>query len=212
MNPEPTPAPSTNVGIKFRMTMADGLVAVGALIILLFSWGRVVTIDGLDELKKLGLSDSDLHIPGTSLWSYLRPLGIFVILATLLLLASALVDVWWKRDEPKVGVNRHHLQVFLALFILIDIFGMGLSGGDGVSIGWGAIVQLLGALIATAGAILNHLGQLQNVLPIPTGGGSKPAPTYPATQYSPGQVPVQPTDPAAPTAQMPAQDPNSPNS
>jgi hypothetical protein len=212
MNPEPTGDPSANVGIKFRMTQADGLVAVGALIILLFSWGSVVSYNIPDALRRLGVSDSDLGLSGTSLWSYLRPLGIFVILAALILLATALIDVWWKRDEAKVGVNRHHLQVGLALFVLVDIFGMGLTGGDGVSMGWGAIVQLLGALIATAGAVLNHLNQLQTPLPIPVGGSSKPAPTYPATQYSPGQVPVQPTDPAAPTAQMPAQDPNNPNS
>ncbi len=201
MNPETTPAAPAPSGSKLSITLADALVAAGAVIILLFSWARVITFPGIDDLRRLGISGANL--PGLSLWSYARPLGIFVILATLLLLASALIDTWWKRDDAKVGLNRHHVQVGLALFVLVDVFGLGMSGGSGATIGWGGILQLLGALIATAGAVLNHFGQLQNALTVPnvTAGSSAPAAGYTAP------APAAPADPAAPTAQMPAQEP-----
>ncbi len=198
MNPEPTPATSARAGSTIAISLADLLVLAGTLIVLIFSGARTVSYAG---------SNGD----GLSLWgSAFRPLGIFVILATLLLLGTAVVDTWWKRDQAKVGLNRHHLQVGLALFVLVDIFGFCFWGGSGVGVGWGGILQLLGALVAAAGAVLNHFGQMQNTVAIPNA-TAKPAPTYPPAQYSPGQVSVQPTDPAAPTAQMPAQDPNNPN-
>src|SRR5262245_9961371 len=99
MTPEPTPATSARPGSTLAITLADLLVLAVTLIVLIFSGARTVSYTG---------SNGD----GLSLWgAAFRPLGIFVILATLLLLGTAVVDTWWKRDEAKVGLNRHHLQV-----------------------------------------------------------------------------------------------------
>ena len=206
MNPEPTPATPTQAGFKFSMTMADVLVASAPSSSCCSRWG---THGQLRHLGRPAPTRCLSHRPAGHAASGpdLRPLGIFVILATLLLLATALVDTWWKRDEAKVGVNRHHLQVGLALFVLVDIFGMGLSGGSGV-------VHRLGRHPPAARRARRHRGCGAEPLRPAADAigdpecGAKPAPTYPPAGYVPPQG--APVDPAAPTAQMPAQDPNNP--
>ena len=197
MNPDlpPTPAAAPS-GLYIRL--ADALVAAGALLILLFSWAPMVS-------PKLSVrSDPTFH---SSLWRWLSPLGLFVVLAVLLLLATAFLDTFWQRSKPLVGLHRHHVQVGLELFVIVDIFGMMLADpfasieglGSVLGVGWGGVMMLLFALIATAGAILNHFNMLQNPLSLP-----KPAP---AVGYPPAAAPI---DPAAggytpPTQSAPTQ-------
>jgi hypothetical protein len=215
MNPDPTPSAPAPAASKFGVTLADVLVAGGALIILLFSWGRVVSYRPLYQGPQ-GLVFAT-STSGPSLWSWLRPLGIFVILAALGLIATAAIDTWWKRDKQVVGLHRHHVQVGLALYALVTIFGMMLAGGAGVSVGWGGIIQFLGALVAATGAILNHFNLLQNKLELPAR-GAKPATYPPAGVYQTGYAappaqgyPAQAAPGYAPPAQSPAPaDPNMP--
>jgi hypothetical protein len=197
MNPDlpPTPAAAPS-GLYIRL--ADAIVAVGALIILLFSWAPVVSLD--DAYARLLSKDETVH---ASLYSYLSPLGIFVVLAVLLLIATAVLDTFWHRDKQLVGLHRHHVQVGLALFVLVDIFGMMLSdpssidGSTGVfGVGYGGVIMFLGALIATAGAVLNHFNMLQGPLSLP-----KPAP---AVSYPPAAGPgYAPPTQAATQADVP---------
>jgi hypothetical protein len=196
MNPDlpPTPAASPS-GLYIRL--ADALVAVGALLILLFSWAPMVTptISSRDDAR--------FH---SSLWSWLSPLGLFVVLAVLMLLATAVLDTFWHREKQLVGLHRHHVQVGLALFVLVDIFGMMLADpfssleglGNLLSVGWGGVMMLLFALIATAGAVLNHFNMLQNPLSLPK---SAPAVTYPpaAAPVDPAAGGYAPPTQAAPT-------------
>lgn len=188
----PAPVKPASSGVKFGVTMADLIVAGGAFFILLFSWAPVVDSKYGHLTFREGLGT------GVSLWSWLRPLGLFVILAALLLIATAAIETWWQRDKPMVGVHRHHVQVALALFCLVTIFGMGLADpyGGFVTIGWGAFPQLLGALAAAAGAVLNHFNLLQNKLSLPesTPAAYPPPAAYPAGYPAPGQ-PGQPGQP-----------------
>jgi len=200
MNPDlpPTPAAAPS-GLYIRL--ADAVVAAGALIILLFSWAPMV------KPTLFARDDASLH---ASLWSWLSPLGLFVVLAVLLLLATAVLDMFWHREKPLAGLHRHHVQVGLALFVLVDIFGMMLAdpfssidgfGGDVLSVGYGGIIMLLGALVLTAGAVLNFFNILQNTLALPK---AAPAISYPPAGYAPPAPGVTQTD--APTS---ADGPNS---
>lgn len=196
----PAPAPKGASGLYIRL--ADLVIVGGALILLLFSFGPVVGFSDLNPLAQRELSNA-----GTSLWSWLSPLGLFVLLATLLLLASAAVDTWWKRDRQMVGLHRHHIQVGLALFVLFALLGMcfadpysglGLGAAFGFGISWGGVIQLFGALIMAAGAILNHFSLLQNPIAMP-----KPAPAV-APQAYPGAPAGGYTPPVPPQSVPPS--------
>jgi hypothetical protein len=177
--PAPAPKPASALSIK----LADLIVGVGALIILLFSFGPVVSypIGGY-------------NLPGRSLWSWLSPLGLFVILAALLLLGTAIADVWWKRDKQLAGVHRHHVQVGLALYVLFTVIGLCFAsiGGVSIGIGWGGIFEILGALVVTAGALLNHFEQLQNPIAMPN---VSVKPSSSTTSYPPAQQGYAPPAP-----------------
>lgn len=168
--PAPAAAPKEASGLYIRL--ADLIIAGGSLFILLFSFGPMVGFSGLNRLAAQELSNA-----GTSLWSWLSPLGLLVILAVVLLLGSAAVDTWWKRDRQLAGLHRHHIQVALALFVLVVIFGMcfadpysglGFGAAIGFGVSWGGVMQLFGALIVAAGAVLNHFNLLQNPIAMPT--------------------------------------------
>ena len=189
-------APTAGPRPGFTFKAADGLVALGGLFVFFFSFAPFFSSD-------LGsnFSENSWHSAAT----------VFIAVSGLVLVASAFLDVVWKRDEPRYGLHRHVVQVGIALFALVDLvgfaFGIGLSqGGVTVTIdsGWGEILQLIGALIATAGAILNHLGKLQNTLSVPQGGGSAAPSGYPGYQAPTQAYPTQgdaqaPSDPGAPT-------------
>jgi len=91
------PAPKGASGAYIRA--ADGIVAIGALIMFLFSFAPFISAPG------------GFH---QNAWTFERPVPLFIVFAAILLLATAFIDTWWKRDEQKVGLNRHHVQVGLA--------------------------------------------------------------------------------------------------
>lgn len=190
MNPAPPPAAPASARLNLSVKFADLLVAAGAMIILLFSWAPMTS-------RYYGF------LGGRSLWSWLSPLGLFVILATLALLGTAAVDTWWKRDKQMAGLHRHHVQVGLALYVLVTVFGMALAGPFGM--GWGALFHLFGALIAAVGAVLNHFNLLQNELSMPAGATSltyqPAAPTIPAQPH-----PAHPAQSTQPTQAADTQD------
>jgi hypothetical protein len=201
----PAPAPKKATGIYIRL--ADLIVAAGALIIVLFSWAPVV-----------GFSDSvDNGEIGRSLWTWLSPLGLFVLVAALGLIATAAVDTWWHRDKPMVGLHRHHVQVGVAVFALLVVFGMcfadpydvsGLRGSSiGFGVSYGGIIQLLGALVAAVGAVLNFFNQLQNPIGVPSVSVSQPPAYHPQQPQGPQGYPQQPPAGSYPPPQQPMQQP-----
>jgi len=173
------PAPKGASGAYIRA--ADGIVAIGALIVFLFSFAPFISAPG------------GYH---QNAWSFLRPVPLFIVFAAILLLATAFIDTWWKRDEQKVGLNRHHVQVGLALYVLVQLLAFAFTDKSGASFGWGAIFMLIGSLVAAVGAIMNHLNQLQGPLSLPSSGSSAaPAAYPPAPQgYAPPQGYVPPAD------------------
>ncbi len=181
----PYSAPKASGGLYIRL--ADLLVAAGGILILLFSWAPIVSFGS--ELEDNGI--------GRSLWSWLSPIGLFVVLAVLLLIGTAVADIWWKKDAPLVGLHRHHVQVGLALFVLVDIIGLTFAsiGGVSPSVGFGGVVDILFALVATAGAVLNFFNQLQNPIGMPNVSVSAP--------HAHPVVPTQQTDPSVPSPSDP---------
>jgi hypothetical protein len=173
-------APAPKAG-GFNLRMADALVAVGGLLIFLFSFAPFVSAGGYS----------------TSAWHVVAPVVVFVVLAGVLLVATAFLDTFWHRGKQYVGVNRHHVQVGLALYTLVTLIGFALASTDGGGFGWGAIFMLIGSLVATAGALLNHFNLMQDSLPIPSGRGRTAptgyAPPVQATPVDPATTPVDPT-------------------
>jgi hypothetical protein len=198
--PVAAPAPKAKGAVSVYVRLADLIVAGGAVIILLFSWAPMV---GAGD-------DSDNAHISASLWGWLSPLGLFVLLAALGLIATAAVDTWWHREKPMVGLHRHHVQVGMALFALVVIFGMCFANpyddlfGSRVDFGvsYGGIIQLLGALIAAAGAVLNFFNQLQNPIGLPSLPVSQPPAYQPP---APQGYPLQPQAPGVPQQGGPAQ-------
>ena len=206
----PVPAPKAASGMYIRV--ADALVAVGALIMFLFSFAPFYSFD---EGAVFGRSFSEHK----NAWTYLSPVVLFVVFAAILLIGTAVLDTYWHRSKQIVGLNRHHVQVGLALYALVTLIGFAI--GDHGAVGWGNIFMVLGALVAAAGAVLNHFNILQNPLTMPAS-TPKPAVAYPAQPYNPGApqqgyAPPQPQQGYAPPApqqgyaQPPTQvDPQSP--
>jgi hypothetical protein len=196
--PAPTPAPASGL----RITYADALVAVGGLIVFLFSFAPLYSFDDTETI--LG------HTVGTSFHqnSWHEALSVFIVLAALLLIGTAAIDVLWPRHKEVVGFRRHQVQLFIAIYVIVQLIGFALSGSStglgGAGLGWGAYFMIIGGLVALAGAILNHFNMLQSSLALPTGGTSAPAayapPAYPTDgstppPYSP-PAQVDPTTPA----------------
>jgi hypothetical protein len=186
--PDQTPAAAKASGGLY-IRLADLIVGGGALFILLVSWAPMVGFSSLSG------KNTELDVIGRSLWSWLSPLGLLVIIGVLALIGTAVVDVWWKKDAPLVGLHRHHVQVGLALFVLLDLIGMSFAdpytfpgyGSIGFGPSFGGILMILGGLVAAAGAILNFFNQLQNPIGMPSVSVTAPH-TYPSE-------PVSPTDP-----------------
>jgi hypothetical protein len=194
---QPTPA---GAGRGLSFALSDVIVGGGAFLFFIFSFTPLLSA-GPDH---------------TNLWDFTSPLGWWVAVANVLLLATAVAALWWPRDKEYVGFRRSQVQVALGLYVFL--FVLGILFADHSFFGWGGWMMLLCSLVALAGAVLGHLGLLQDPVAVPTGrkatpagyqappagyqappaGGYAPqqAPgTYqpPATtNYTPGQAPAQP--------------------
>ena len=191
--PGSQPAPA-GAGRGLSFAQSDVTVGGAAFLFLIFSFTPL-------------LSAGPLH---TDLWNFTSPLGWWVAVANVLLLATAVAAMWWPRDKEYVGFRRSQVQVALGLYVFL--FVLGILFADHSIFGWGGWLMLLFSLLALAGAVLGHLGMLQDAVAIPTGRTSTPAaaPTHqvpaggytppqaqggyqpPATNYTPGQAPAQP--------------------
>jgi hypothetical protein len=188
--PQYAPVPAPKAASGFYIRIADALIAGGGLIMFLFSFAPFASApDGLGSSVSLG-----------NAWSFLTPVLLFVVFAAILLIASAFLDTFWHRDKQMVGLNRHHVQVGLALYAFVTLIAFALSGAgaNNPGIGWGGIFMVLGSIVAAAGAVLNHFNLVQNPLTMPAS-KPKPAVAYPGPQnYTPGAAPQQGYAPPAP--------------
>lgn len=187
------------------LRLGDLLAGGGALAVFVFSFAPFVSLTGNDLLAVVGVRT--WH----NAWAaetFMAPLTWFVVFAALLVIASAAVR-YLRRDDPAVlGFRLTQAELGLTLFMLVVlfsmvtsdkhvIFGSGLRAIDpvdeiGISAGWGAVLMLIGALTASVGAALNHLGAGPVLRPGP---GSTPGPGEPPP---PGQVGPPPPGPTGP--------------
>lgn len=192
-----TPPAPAGAGRGLSFALSDVIVGGGAFLFLIFSFTPLLSA-GPDH---------------TNLWDFVSPLGWWVAVANVLLLANAVAAMWWPRDKEYVGFRRSHVQVALGLYVFL--FVLGLLFAYHSIFGWGGWLMLLCSLVALAGAVLGHLGMLQEPVAIPTGRTSKPAAPAgyqapPAGGYAPPQAPGGYQPPATPNytpGQAPAQPP-----
>ncbi len=192
--PGSQPAPA-GAGRGLSFAQSDVTVGGAAFLFLVFSFTPL-------------LSAGPLH---TDLWNFTSPLGWWVAVANVLLLATAVAAhtvaarQGVRRLPPQPGAGRARpLRVLVRprhpVRAALDLRLGRLADAD------------LFSLLALAGAVLGHLGMLQDEVAIPTGRTSTPAaaPTHqvpaggytppqaqggyqpPATNYTPGQAPAQP--------------------
>jgi hypothetical protein len=191
----PPPAAPAGAGRELSFALSDVIVGGGALLFFIFSFTPLVSL-------------GPLH---TNLWDFTSPLGWWVAVANVLLLATAVAALRWPRDKEYVGFRRSQVQVALGLYVFLFILGI-LFAKHSI-FGWGGWLMLVCSLVALAGAVLGHLGMLQELVAVPTRRKATPAapagyqtPTAgyqappaqagyqpPATpNYTPGQAPAQP--------------------
>jgi hypothetical protein len=185
-SPYPAPAKTLRLG--------DALELGGSLVVFAFSFAPFVTISIPGFLGNRGLENSQ------NAWAtetFMAPLTWFVVLAGLLQIAAVALRYLGGRSPEPLGFRLPQLEVGLGLFMLVVLFSMVTSekhvifsagarvqgeGGADLSVGWGAVLMLVGALAAAVGAVLTHLSVGPVVFPLAT---------RPATPAAGGQ-PFQP--------------------
>jgi hypothetical protein len=202
------PPPPAGAGRGVSFALSDVIVGGAALLFFIFSFTPLVSID-VPNVAGLPSGFGDQH---QNLWDFTSPLGWWAAIANVLVLATAVVAMWWPREKEYVGFRRSQVQVAIALYVFLFILGVLFAFHS--LFGWGGWLMLLFGLVALVGAVLGHLGMLQEPVALPTGRTSTatPAPTYqappaggyappqpqggyqpPATPgYAPGQAPAQP--------------------
>jgi hypothetical protein len=181
----PPPAARAHAGRELSFALSDVIVGGAALLFFIFSFTPFYSLGPLHK----------------DLWNFVSPLGWWVAVANVLLLATAVAALWWSRDKEYVGFRRSQVQVALGLYVFL--FVLGNLFAYHAFFGWGGWLMLLSSLVALAGAVLGHLGMLQEPVAVPTGRKAAPAgyqapPAQagyqpPATpNYTPGQAPAQP--------------------
>jgi hypothetical protein len=197
------------------LRLGDLLALGGALVVFVFSFAPFVTVT-IPAALTGGAVTAWQNAWATEV--FMAPLTWFVILAGLLLIAAATVRYMTGRNSELVGFRLTQLELGLALFMLVVLFSMVTSekhvifgararqfgeGGAALDLGWGAILMLVGALAAAAGAVLTHLAVGPVVFPRPAGPPQPP----PGQPYGPPQAgqpygpPPQPGQPYAPPMQ-----------
>jgi hypothetical protein len=207
-----SPSPA-GAGRGLSFALSDVIVAGGAFLFLIFSFTPLISIDVTGISAFGGSAD-------TNLWDFVSPLGWWVGVANVLLLATAVVALWWPRDKEYVGFRRSQVQVALGLYVFLFI--LGILFAEHSIFGWGGWLMLLFSLVALVGAVLGHLGMVQEPIAIPIRGKSAPAQVGyqappagyqapPAGGYAPPQAPGGYQPPATPgyaPGQAPAQPPH----
>lgn len=158
---------------RARLGFGDLLVVVGGFIVFGFSFAPFVQYDR--ELRAALTADMSGRFNAWSGELFMVPLTTFVIVASLLAVAAVWVRFAQRRDPQLVGFRLTVLEVGLTLFTFIVLLGMLMSDkylffgssrnvelrdavvGTHLEVGWGAVLMLIGSLIALGGAILNHV-------------------------------------------------------
>jgi hypothetical protein len=219
--PSPYSAPAKT------LRLGDALELGGSLFVFAFSFAPFVTIS-VPTLIAAGLADWQ------NAWAtetFMAPLTWFVVLAGLLQIGAVVLRYLRGHAPGLLGFRLPQLEVGLGLFMLVVLFGMVTSEKHVIfgakdlqpaesaelSVGWGAILMLIGALAAAVGGVLTHLSVGPVIVPRPAGPVPPPA-AGPA--YSPAGEPYppaagQPQPPAAagqPQPPAPAGQPQPPAS
>jgi hypothetical protein len=197
-----------------NLRLGDALAAGGSILVFAFSFAPFITIT-IPGLLGGGRLEGWQNAWATE--TFMAPLTWFVILAGLLLIAAVAVRYLTGRNPDLLGFRLTQLELGLALFMLVVLFGMVTSekhiifgadarvqgeGGASLGIGWGAILMLIGALVAAVGALLTHLSVGPVVYPWPAG-ASRPwarGHAHPQTTETQPLAPPAGTGPAAPPA------------
>jgi hypothetical protein len=204
------------------LRLGDALAAFGSVLVFAFSFAPFITISipGL-----LGGGRLEGWQNAWAMETFMAPLTWFVILAGLLLIAAVAVRYLTGRNPDLLGFRLTQLELGLGLFMLVVLFGMVTSekhiifgsdarvqgeGGASLDIGWGAILMLIGALVAAVGTVLTHLSVGPVIYPWPAG-ASRPwarGQAHPSTaeteQFTPpGGAAPPPQQPYNPPPQQP---------
>lgn len=170
--PEPPPASPPRA-----LRLGDVLVVVGALLVFGFSFAPFARYSDAAQASLFAVATG--VSPSFNAWSlqtFMVPLTTFVVVAALLGIAAAAVRFWFRRDLNLLGFRLRQLEVGLALFVFLVLLGMIASDKHvlfgarrlaeanpdfeasevTLDTGWGAVLMLIGAIIALVGALLNH--------------------------------------------------------
>lgn len=204
---QPMYPPSTADARALRL--GDLLAAGGALLVFVFSFTPFIEVS-VPEFSDVGEASGWQNAWATE--TFMAPLTWFVVLAGLLLIGAAAVRYLRGQDPQLIGFRLTQVEVGLALFMLVVLFSMvtsdkhvifgrvGRQLGEGAArleVSWGAILMLIGALIATVGAVLTHLG----VGPVIVPQRAQPQAQAGPAGHSYGPPPGQPYPPPPPAGQ-----------
>jgi hypothetical protein len=217
MTPETQPSVPPPASPPREVRLGDLLVLLGALMVFFFSFAPFVQYS--DDLQE-GLAGDGIssNFNAWSLETFMVPLTSFVVVAALLAIAAVVARFGLRRDPSALGFRLGQIEVGLALFVFVVLLGMIASDKHAffgarrlseseddplflsqfrMAVGWGAVLMLIGAIIALAGAVLNHLAIGPRFA---VGSASPPPPPPPAA--GPWQTPPPPptAPPPPPTA------------
>lgn len=173
----PEPSSTRTAGAR----IGDLLVVVGGALVVGFSFAPFVRYGG-EIGGGLAVDGVTGVFNAWSLTTFMVPLTTFVVVAALLAIAATATRFWLGRDPILVGFRLRQLEVGLTLFMFVVLLGM-ISSAKHVFFGanrfqdadafalspldvaGGAVMMLLGAIVALVGAVLNHFG-IGPVLPV----------------------------------------------
>jgi hypothetical protein len=205
MQPPVPPASSSPRAVP----LGDLLAAGGALLVFAFSFAPFVRYGG--EMSQG--AEIDGVSPRFNAWSteiFMVPLTTFIVVAAMLVMAAVGVRFGLRRELSALGFRMRQIEVGLTLFMFVVLLGMIASDKHAffgarrfsdsdpflltqsqMDVGWGAVLMLIGAMIALAGTLLAHFS-IGPVIPV----GAKPAPPPPpppppGTGYGQWQSPPQ---------------------
>lgn len=180
----------------------DVLTVGGGLLVFLFSFAPFVRYANSGVRGELRAAGVRTAYNAWARETFMAPLTTFVILSALLTVGLVALRFGRGREPTVLGFRLRQFEVGLTLFAFVVLFGMIISnknaifgaglretffgtGETGMVAGWGAVLMLLGAVTALAGAVLSYLGLGPVLLPRPTAPG-------------PAAPPPPAPDPAAP--------------
>jgi len=157
--------------VKTILKPSQIAMLAGGVIVFLFSFFNFVS--------------SPIGDDGFNGWSgdYLFPLSAFPALFALIVAGTTAAVLFGNVSlpEPIVSFNWRQLNFILAFTALVILVGLLLSTPEGVDLGIGLIISLLGGIAMLGGAVMELLGI--NVGGAASTGGSTQAPGGPSTSF-----------------------------